>query len=308
MLKLYLNGTRRPHSFDFSIKRAIMLSMDIRAYAKLNLFLDVAGRRADGYHELVMLMQTVDVFDTVHIELSDGISASAKGVAGDNIAARAASAFYDAAGIRGGARIAIEKRIPIEAGMGGGSADAAAVLKGLNALHGYPLDGKAMALTAQGLGADVPFALMTGTAVARGIGELLEPAENRISLPYLIVKPAGGVSTPAAFSLCDRMEKRGGGDISRCVQALAAGDANAFCESTYNALTAPAISLCPDIGRAIELLREKEGCIGAFMTGSGSAVAAIFENEALADAAAKEASTGIKGARTFIAHNIQKEG
>ncbi|MBQ1183634.1 MAG: 4-(cytidine 5'-diphospho)-2-C-methyl-D-erythritol kinase, partial [Clostridia bacterium] len=150
--------------------------MKIKAFAKVNLSLDVTGKRADGYHTLCSVFQSVSLCDIVEIEKSDSISVKCSDTSlngEDNLCNTAAVKFFQAAGILGGADIFIEKHIPLAAGLGGGSADAGAVLKGLNELYGNPLSEKKLLEIALSLGADVPFCMVGGTKLCEGIGEIM---------------------------------------------------------------------------------------------------------------------------------------
>ena len=249
--------------------------MEIKAYAKLNLFLDITAKRPDGYHNMRMIMQQVALCDEIEVLPAAGISVEC---ASDTLARRAAALFFSKAGIRGGARIRIEKHIPLEAGLGGGSADAGAVLTALNELYGRPLSREDLRTAACRLGADVPFATIGGTAAAKGIGEKLMPIENNLFAHYLILKPEAGISTKQAFSKFDAQPNYAGGGarFMACVHALKAGDAALFGAHTYNALFAASCALCPEIAQAVALLSAQEGCVCAFMTGSGSACVGMF--------------------------------
>jgi len=242
----------------------------LKAYAKLNLSLDVTGKRDDGYHELDGLMQSVSLFDVVTVEKSKKLSVTADTDVADeksNSAYRAASAFLKLTKISG-AKIHIEKRIPALSGLGGASADAAAALIGLDTLYGAGLGRKALLEIAQSIGADVPFALTGGTARAKGIGEKLFPVEIKKPMYYAVVKPFAGVSTADAFG-----RYRPGGRIDMdCVQsAVINGDAALFGSCAANALQPAAAEICPEIISAVETLLNA-GARKAIITGSGSAV------------------------------------
>ena len=170
--------------------------MKLRAEAKLNLTLEVGARRADGYHDVDTVMHSISLCDVVTLGVLDSIEVTCAGLdcdAQDNIAYKAARAFFARAGLSGGARIDIAKGIPVGAGLGGGSADAAAVLRRLNALYGRPLDASALLELAAGVGADVPFCLLGGAARCRGIGERVEPLPSAGGLYGGDVPPSGRV-------------------------------------------------------------------------------------------------------------------
>ena len=260
------------------------------AHAKINWALNITGRRADGYHLLDMLMQTIGLHDTLGIEPADGLSLTVDGVpAGEeNLVLRAATALNRHAGTRRGARLALSKRVPARAGLGGGSADCAAALRALNGLWELGLTDDRLQEIGLGLGADVPFCLTGGLAVVRGIGEDITPVPKPPEIPLVLVVPGGGLSTSAVFSLWDR-----GGfadvalDTDTLAKAVVARRFSDIDRLNANALTAPAVSLLPEIGQLIGHMRAL-GAATAFMTGSGSAVVGAFETPEAARKAAKD--------------------
>lgn len=247
------------------------------AHAKINLFLDITGKRADGYHLLETVMQSVDLSDIVSVELvelNDEITVSCSDPEipedEDNICYKAAELFYALLGKHGGADIYIDKRIPHGAGLGGGSADAAAVLRGLNKLCGKPFDEETLLRLAAKTGADVPFCLAGGTKLCRGIGDIMTDEKPYPARDFLIVKPAFNCDTKSAYADYDvtmipRRERREGEYY------------NVFREIYKN----------PEINGIIEKLKEL-GATGAELTGSGSAVFGAFADEYDAAAAAKK--------------------
>ena len=174
-----------------------MKTLRIKAAAKLNFSLDILGIRPDGYHEMDMVMQTIDLFDDAELSKAGTISVFSDGSPDgpENLAWKAAEAFFRAAKRSGGARIRLTKRIPAQAGMAGGSADAAAVLIGLNALYDARLSPEALRDAGLSVGADVPYCLIGGTARVRGIGEIVEPMPLFLSGYLVVAKPAIGIST-----------------------------------------------------------------------------------------------------------------
>lgn len=269
------------------------------AYAKLNLYLNITGIRNDGYHTLDMIMQEIDLADRITIEPADTLSVGCAGIPQErNLAYRAAQAFFAHTGIPAGVRIDIEKHIPSEAGMGGGSADAACVLHALNGIFDAKLSFAELSEIGITLGADVPFALHGETCRAEGIGEILTPIRNALHTHYLILKPQKGVPTGAAFRIADSTPQTPPeNSILRCIEAIEQGDPALFAKNTFNALTAPALSLCPPIGETLDFLRNAPQNICAFMTGSGSACVGMFPDEASAKAAERLA------AEVFPAHD-----
>lgn len=256
--------------------------MDIRAYGKINITLDVLHRRQDGYHELRGIMCAVDVYDAVHIEPAAGVSVSFdEAVPPQNTAAKAARAFLERTGR--GADIYIQKGIPSEAGMGGASADAAGVLRGMNRLYGEPLGENELFDIGLSIGADVPFCLMGGCAVAEGIGEALTPLPApRLNL--LIVKGSGGVSTGALFREL-KLPLEGHPDTDGAIAAIRRGDTDGLIPLCENALEIPAIGLLPEIAQNKKRLQSLGA--HAFMTGSGAAVVGVFHTKEQAERARK---------------------
>lgn len=266
------------------------MSYIFAAHAKINWALNITGRRADGYHLLDMLMQTIELHDTLGIEPADGLSLTVDGVpAGEeNLVLRAATALNRHAGTRRGARLALSKRVPARAGLGGGSADCAAALRALNGLWELGLTDDRLQEIGLGLGADVPFCLTGGLAVVRGIGEDIVPVPKPPRIPLVLVVPGGGLSTGAVFSLWDRGDFPDVAlDTLALADAVAAQRFSDIDRLNANALTAPAVSLMPEIGQLIDRLRAF-GAGAAFMTGSGSAVVGAFETPEAARKAAKD--------------------
>ncbi len=261
--------------------------LTINANAKINLYLEITGTLENGYHALSMIMQSISLCDTLTLEPADALCVHCPGVPQEqNSAFRAGQLFFEAAGLDGGAHIEIFKRIPSQAGLGGGSADAAAVLLGLSELYGHPLSLGELARIAVRIGADVPFFLKGGCQQCQGIGEVLAPLENALAPHYLVIQPEGGVSTPAAYRKYDELGGRHG-NLELCKQALAAGDLAAFGKATANSLERAAKALCPPIAQALEFLR---ACADySLMTGSGSACVGLFSEKARAEAALQKA-------------------
>lgn len=261
--------------------------IDIKAYAKVNLLLDVIAKREDGYHELEGIMQSVSICDELRISRAEEIEViSTIPLPGNNTCRRAAEAFLGRSGL--GARIEVEKRIPSEAGLGGASADAAAVLRGLNALYrGTELERGEDELFSLGLsvGADVPFCLMGGCAIARGVGERLSPICG-LRMPLLIVRGPRGVSTGKLFSSLgvgrEPMSRLRENALSDALRAIEARDMSSLAAHIENALQGPAMGVAPEIGEYCARMLAC-GASGACMTGSGAAVFGIFESAEAAE-------------------------
>lgn len=264
-----------------------MDTITLKAYAKLNLTLGVLFRRADGYHALDMLMQGIDLFDTVTVSRAREIHVTASGAVlpYDNTLKKAAEVFFDTLDLKNhGAEIRVIKRIPSEAGMGGGSADAAAVFEALQQLYGEP-DNRTLYDMALRVGADVPFCLYLekGGSIARaeGIGERLTPLHS-LPMAFVVLKPTEGVSTGKLFS--SLTFPRRSPETMRAIAAVGRQDLPALASFAFNALEAPAVTLVPEIGTLIVRLKNA-GALGACMTGSGSAVFGVFSGLASAKAA-----------------------
>lgn len=305
-----------------------MNKVNVRAYGKVNLGLDVTGRREDGYHLVRMVMQTVDVCDELTIsaeavsfersdrhsaaEADDKISDVCGTVNGSeerplsisiecnvpevpkdsrNIAYKAAQLICREYGISAHIHIIINKYIPAAAGMAGGSADGAAVIKGLNELFALNMSEEQMDAAALRLGADVPFCLRHGTYLAEGIGEVLTRVTDLVHCYMVIVKPDFGISTPWAYKALDEYIETHHDeiehlhpDIDELVAALDKGNIADIAGSMGNILELVAIAANPQIQEIKDSL-ERLGAVKALMSGSGPTVFGIFEKEAAADEA-----------------------
>ena len=246
----------------------------LNASAKVNLVLEVLGKRDDGYHELVTVMQAVDLSDRLTFEDAEDLELDgrAAGVRTDdrNLALRAARALREAAGVDRGARITLDKRIPVAAGLGGGSADAAAVLLGLNRLWRLRWPVARLDTVATGLGMDVPFFLRGGTALATGRGERIEPLRGR-SLGLVLVNPRFAVSTAQMYARLTPEMYTDGGHAKTLCAGLGGRSPARVAASLYNGLQEPAVAAYPPIGR-IRAALLAAGALGALMSGSGPTV------------------------------------
>ena len=249
---------------------------DVPAPAKLNLFLHITGQRPDGYHLLQSVFMLIDWCDTLHFERrSDGVLSRedlTEPLPDDDLTLRAARALQQATGCTQGAHIGVHKRIPAQAGMGGGSSDAATVLLALNRLWNLKLDLTQLRRIALGLGADVPFFLCGRSAWVEGIGDIITPLENAWQLPqarFVVVKPEAGLETKQIFS--SPFLKRDSDT------ATISGFAAAHYDFGHNDLQNVALQLCPEVQQAIDWLAG-HGMHGR-MTGSGSAVFAAMPQE-----------------------------
>ena len=260
------------------------MTLTVSAPAKLNLTLDILGKTADGYHELNSVMLCVDLCDTLTINqrgagLRLNCSDPALCVGEDNLVIRAARAFFAYTGIEpGGLGLSLTKRIPEQAGLAGGSADAAATLAGLNRLYEAGLGSSELAQIGLTVGSDIPFCLMGGCARAGGRGERLTALPP---LPqeavFVIAKQAGGMSTRHAFELYSRSKARPEPRTQVMVDAINAGDLEAIGKAMSNAFEE--VLQLPLVGELKQAMLSG-GALGAVMTGSGTAVCGIFDSEA----------------------------
>lgn len=261
--------------------------MKLRANAKINWTLDTVGLREDGYHLMDMLMQSVSLHDTITLSPAASLSFSAEGSVRvpqneENLAFRAAQALQQYTGTTQGAAIHLLKRIPSGAGLGGGSADAAAVLRGLNTLWELHLPQETLLKIGLSLGADVPFCLTGGLAHVQGIGEIITPLASARVYPLLIIQPCRGLSTPQVFKALDEMDVSSARpNNAQAMAALGSGSLPLLAQSLGNTLQPVAISMRPQIRHAISVLREY-GARAAQMTGSGSAVFGVFSSTSAA--------------------------
>ena len=258
-----------------------------KAYAKINLTLDIIGKREDGYHELSTVMQSISLCDDIEIKLNDSgrinISCDAPGVPLDkrNTMYKAAEAVLSRAESPAGADIRLTKRIPSEAGLGGGSADAAAVIRALNKLLDEKLSETELFEIAAGVGADVPFCLKGGTCLCEGIGEKLTALKPMPDCFIVIVKPEEGVSTAEAYRAVDSFENT---ETVRYTPAmLKALDSASICDAAASAGNRFDAALAIPVVRKIEELLTENGALCAVMTGSGSAVFGIFDDKTAAE-------------------------
>ncbi|MDO8372765.1 4-(cytidine 5'-diphospho)-2-C-methyl-D-erythritol kinase [Polaromonas sp. YR568] len=253
---------------------------DVAAPAKLNLFLHITGRRPDGYHLLQSVFMLIDWCDTLHFELrqdgqitrTDLGSEASEALPAEDLVVRAARALQSATGTPLGVHIGLEKRIPSQAGMGGGSSDAASCLLALQRLWGVRLPAEQLQAIALGLGADVPFFLSGGHAWVEGVGEKITP----LALPaarFVVVKPAAGLPTDAIF----RSPGLKRDTETATIRGFAANANGSVYEFGHNDLQPVAQTLCPQVGQSLDWLSMQH--LQGRMTGSGSAVFAHMPHE-----------------------------
>lgn len=276
-----------------------MKEIRLRACAKINLGLDVLGRRPDGYHDLRMIMQSIRLFDRISMRQTraEGIRMKTNlpflPADSGNLAVRGARLLMEEFDIREGLFIDLEKHIPVAAGLAGGSADAAAAMVGVNRLFGLGLSLKELMERASRIGADVPFCLMRGTALAEGIGEKLTPLPAPPACFVLLAKPDAHVSTKYVYTHLDLEQLETHPRIDRQLQALQEKDLAALAGAMGNVLETVTGSLCPQIGEIKKIMKE-HGALGAMMSGSGPTVFGLFAERAEA-AGARAVLEGMEG-------------
>lgn len=267
-----------------------MTSVNEKAYAKINISLDVTGKRPDGYHDMLMVMQTIILCDDITVALTPGEASRAecnlRFVPCDerNLAVRAANAFFAHCGIENmGAHIKMQKRIPVGAGMAGGSSDAAAVLRALNVLCKTGLNGAALEKIAAEIGSDVAFCVSGGTQLASGRGEILSVLPPMPDCEVVVCKPDFSVSTPELFRRLDAVKLRCHPDTQGIIELLKDGDLPKIARRMYNVFEDVPDRRHNEIA-GIKSAMLDGGALGAVMTGTGSAVFGLYDD---ADAARK---------------------
>lgn len=268
-----------------------MDKLELKAYAKVNLSLDILGKRQNGYHEVEMIMQQITLTDHVTLEKRDAnitIHTDCSYVPSDhrNIAYKIAKDVIDQFDIKSGLHIEIKKVIPVAAGLAGGSADAAAVIKGLNQLFDLKMSLEDMKEIAVKHGADIPFCIEGGAAVARGIGEELEVIPSLKNTWMVLVKPPIGVSTPSVYKALDLNKIIKHPDTEALIEAMHDNDYRFIANNMYNVLEEVTSRKYSIIGELEKKMKEY-GAIGTMMSGSGPTVFGIFKNYKKAAAAAK---------------------
>lgn len=285
-----------------------MNEIEIRMPAKLNLTLDILGKRSDGYHNMEMVMQSVGLYDTVCVaEAAPGeivLSGNGGGIPQDerNTAHRAAAAFFSCTGVHGGAAVRIHKAIPSQAGLGGASADAAGVLLGLNRLFETGLSRAQLCEIGIKVGADVPFCLTGGTTLTEGIGERITPLPALEGCCFVILMPSGGMMTAEAFDRFDRFaqscESFRRPDTGAMCGAIRAGDTAAVGRETCNVFERV---VCPEQTARLKERILDTGALGSAMTGSGTALFGLYGDSGRAERAAET----LRGqGETFVADPV----
>ena len=264
-----------------------MDKIELKAYGKINIGLDVIRKREDGYHDLDMIMQTVGVYDDVIISREDGtqtyeieVSTDADVLPNDkgNLAFMAAKVLMKAYDIKAKVKIHINKRIPIAGGMAGGSADCAAVLRGVNQLFQLGLTDEQLQEYGVKLGADVPYCIVGGTKRAQGIGEILTDLPTPPKCYVIIAKPDAFVSTKFVYSHIRPAQIENHPDIDGIIESIKAGDLYGMCEKIANVMEDVTIPEYPIIQKVKDILKSN-GAVNALMSGSGPTVFGIYDDE-----------------------------
>ncbi len=271
-----------------------MRKLTIECRGKINLAIDVTGKRENGYHDVEMILQEIGLSDRLTIGIRDDkqilltTDSPEIPVGEGNLAYRAAQAFFGRLGRQDGVEIHIEKRIPMGAGLGGGSADAAGVLKGLNALYGQPFSTEVLMEIGTTLGADVPFCVLGGCALATGIGEELTSLPMPPALFCVVAKPEPFVSTKWVYENLDFSKKPQGLNVMQVAESIKNGDLFGICRHAGNILETVTIPVYPVVGWLKQSFADA-GAVLTLMSGSGSAVFGLFRSKEEAEEGAKQA-------------------
>ena len=259
-----------------------VMKMKINANAKINLTLDVCGKRDDGYHDVSMVMQEISFCDELEVNINDtgkitlNCNEETLGKPENTLTFRASKLFFDASQIKGGCDITLTQNIPMCAGLGAGSADAAAVLNSLNTLYGNPFTQTKLCELGKTLGADVPFCIVGGCMLAEGIGEILTPIENNMKKWVALIKPDIDISTVEAYQMMDSKDYPHP-DNKAAIEALKNDDIEAFSKVALNCFDFVTSKIHPEI-EAIKKYFYEKGCSFSMMSGSGPTVFALFDS------------------------------
>ncbi|MFH0965861.1 MAG: 4-(cytidine 5'-diphospho)-2-C-methyl-D-erythritol kinase [Planctomycetota bacterium] len=281
-----------------------------RVPAKVNLFLEVLGRRADGYHEIETIMQTISLFDELSFEATEGgieiRGFEKEGIPEEsNLVSIAARKLQSYAGVSSGCAITGRKGIPVARGLGGGSADAAATLAALNEIWGCSLSAEELYRLAGEIGSDVAFFLTGGTAVCRGRGEQVTPIKCRTELDLVLVVPPFGLATREVYEKLDEKQHLERRESSAMILGLARGEAREVGRALFNRLEEAALALAGGLGEAKRALQAC-GALGAAVTGSGSAVFGLARDPAVAGAIAKRVAGKGIGEVSVVKTNVRE--
>ena len=291
-----------------------MKQIELKALAKINLGLDVLGRRENGYHDVRMIMQSIYLYDEVKIEkmVSSGIEVSSNlnflPTGGENIAYKAAQLLKDEFHIREGVRITLNKHIPVAAGLAGGSSNAAAGLFGMNRMFRLGLSRKGLMERGVRLGADVPYCIMRGTVLAEGIGEELSVLPAMPKCTVLIAKPPVSVSTKAVYEALDSKVTKAHPDIDGIIEGLREGNLRKVASCMGNVLEGVTVPMYP----VIEDIKQEmlnAGALNAMMSGSGPTVFGLFENRAAAREAQRQIREKLLAKQVYVTsiHSVRRD-
>ncbi len=283
-----------------------MKQINLKAMAKINLGLDVVRRREDGYHDLRMIMQTVRLFDRIRLSVTRSGGVRLKTNLGflptdaNNHACKAAQMLIDEFGIKEGVFIDLEKHIPVAAGLAGGSSDAAAVLVGMNLLFGLGLSSEQLRLRGVKIGADVPYCIMRGTALAEGIGDRLTSLPGIPRCSIVVAKPDLRVSTKYVYTHLHLDESTIHPDIDAQAEAIRAGDLKGMCACCGNVLESVTETAYPKISELKKTMMDG-GALVSMMSGSGPSVFGIFDEKEKAQAVYEQLRSQQDQAQVFLA-------
>jgi 4-diphosphocytidyl-2-C-methyl-D-erythritol kinase len=288
-----------------------MREIRLKAFAKINYALDVIGLRADGYHEVRTVMQSISLSDEVGIErIAEGFGLSfepeeaAIGLHARNTAYIAWKMLRGLTGEALPAKVTLRKRIPAGAGLGGGSADAAAVLVGLNEMFGLGLRVDELREVGAGIGADVPFCISGGTALGEGVGEVLTPLPVPPTHYLVLVKPARSADTGETYRAYDATKTQSARSVDPVISALRSKSLPALVAAVGNDLASVTRALVPEVA-ALEQLLVASGASGASMSGSGTAVYGVFDDESAAESAKATVDAPGVGVYTPVPYGVE---
>lgn len=291
-----------------------MDKMELKALGKINLGLDVLGRRENGYHDVRMVMQTLYLYDQITIEKTEkpGIELSTNlfylPVNENNLAYRAADLLMQEFGVEEGVKITLEKHIPVAAGMAGGSSNAAAVLYGINRMFSLGLSQEELMERGVKLGADVPYCIMRGTVLAEGIGEILTPLPVMPRCTVLVTKPPISVSTKLVYEKLDAHEIEDHPDIDGVLEGLERQDLKKIASSMGNVLERVTVEEYPVIEEIKEMMKEN-GALNAMMSGSGPTVFGLYSDKRMAKEAAQKIKESGIAKQVYVTniHNARRK-
>ncbi|MBQ9097914.1 MAG: 4-(cytidine 5'-diphospho)-2-C-methyl-D-erythritol kinase [Clostridia bacterium] len=290
-----------------------MQAVKLKAHAKINLYLKVTGKRPNGYHDLVTVMQSISLHDTLTVKRASGEgifldTGGALPTDDSNLICKAAQAFFHRSGHPFGVTVTLEKKIPMQAGMGGGSADAAAMLRALNLLDDERFSLEELCAIGAEIGADVPFCIVGGTKLCRGIGERMDPLVNNLSGTLVVAIGPEGVSTPKAFAALDEMYDnfkvdRDGQIPLALMAAMESGEGVAAASHFENMFEQVIEPIRPAV-KELKKVMMKKGAIAAMMSGSGPSVWGLFVKKSDAEDACCTLQS--RGARAFVCEMIKE--